>query len=67
MAMLQQQQQQQQQTQILLTLLQNACVMLLWVYIHTGQAWKICLATMGFEPRGQAYFSSLPGVDIYSE
>ena len=24
--------------------------MLLWVYIHTGQAWKICLATVGFEP-----------------
>jgi hypothetical protein len=49
--------------------------MLLWVYIHTGQAWKICLATVGIEPttfgilahRGQAYFSSLPGVDIHSE
>jgi hypothetical protein len=31
--------------------------MLLWVYTHTGQAWKICLATVGFEPttfgRGQ--------------
>ena len=26
-------------------------VMLLLVYIHTGQAWKICLATaMGIEP-----------------
>jgi hypothetical protein len=25
-------------------------VMLLWVYIHTGQGWKICLATMGIEP-----------------
>ena len=25
-------------------------VMLLWVYIHTGQAWKICLATVGIEP-----------------
>jgi hypothetical protein len=24
--------------------------MLLRVYIHTGQAWKICLATVGFEP-----------------
>jgi hypothetical protein len=24
--------------------------MLLWVYIHTGQAWKTCLATVGFEP-----------------
>ena len=22
-------------------------VMLLWVYIHTGQAWKICLTTVG--------------------
>jgi hypothetical protein len=28
--------------------------MLLWVYIHTGQAWKICLATVGFEPIFQA-------------
>ena len=26
------------------------CVMLLWVCIHTGQAWKICLATVGIEP-----------------
>jgi hypothetical protein len=25
-------------------------VMLLWVYIHTGQAWKICPATVGIEP-----------------
>jgi hypothetical protein len=25
-------------------------VMLLWVYIHIGQAWKICLATVGIEP-----------------
>ena len=25
-------------------------VLLLWVYIHTGQAWKICLATVGIEP-----------------
>ena len=24
--------------------------MLFWVYIHTEQAWKICLATVGFEP-----------------
>ena len=24
-------------------------VMLLWVYIHTGQAWKICLATVRIE------------------
>ena len=23
---------------------------ILWVYIHTGQAWKICLATVGIEP-----------------
>jgi hypothetical protein len=29
----------------------HACVMLLWVYTHTGQAWKICLAKVGFEPR----------------
>ena len=59
--------------------------MLLWVYIHTGQAWTICLATVGVEPTTfgilahigsiptepmtfgilQAYFSSLPGVDIH--
>jgi hypothetical protein len=25
-------------------------VMLLWVYIHTEPAWKICLATVGIEP-----------------
>jgi hypothetical protein len=25
-------------------------VVLLWVYIHTGQAWKICLTTVGIEP-----------------
>jgi hypothetical protein len=25
-------------------------VMLLWVYIHTGQAWKICLTTVGINP-----------------
>jgi hypothetical protein len=25
-------------------------VMLLWVYIHTGQAWKVRLATVGIEP-----------------
>jgi hypothetical protein len=24
--------------------------MLLWVYIHTGQAWKISLTTVGIEP-----------------
>ena len=34
--------------------------------IHTGKAWKICLATVGSH-RGQAYFSSLPGVDTHSE
>jgi hypothetical protein len=28
----------------------NMFVMLLWVYIHTGQAWKICLATVGIDP-----------------
>jgi hypothetical protein len=28
----------------------DACDMLLWVYIHTGQAWKICLSTVGIEP-----------------
>jgi hypothetical protein len=28
-----------------------SCVMLLWVYIHTGQAWKICLATVGYTLR----------------
>ena len=25
-------------------------VLLHWLYIHTGQAWKIYLATVGFEP-----------------
>ena len=25
-------------------------VMLLWVYTHTGRAWKICPATAGIEP-----------------
>jgi hypothetical protein len=25
-------------------------VMLLWVYIHTEQAWKICQTTVGIEP-----------------
>jgi hypothetical protein len=28
----------------------NMFVMLLWMYIHTGQAWKICLAKVGIEP-----------------
>jgi hypothetical protein len=53
----------------------DACDVTLSVNIHTGQAWKICLATVGIEPttsgilahRGQAYFSNLPGVDIHSE
>jgi hypothetical protein len=25
-------------------------VMLFWVYIHTGQAWKICLVAVKIEP-----------------
>ena len=25
-------------------------VNILWVYIHTGQAWRICLAMVGIEP-----------------
>ena len=25
-------------------------VLLLWMYIHTGQAWKICQTTVGIEP-----------------
>jgi hypothetical protein len=33
-------------------------VMLLWVYIHTRQAWKICLATVGIKPTNH-------GVDIH--
>jgi hypothetical protein len=33
-------------------------VMLLWVYIHTGQAWKICPATMGIEPTTFGSFGS---------
>jgi hypothetical protein len=31
-------------------LLYVVSVMLLWVCIHTGQAWKICLATVGIKP-----------------
>jgi hypothetical protein len=30
-------------------------VMLLWVYILTGQAWKICLTTVGIEPTTFGY------------
>ena len=32
------------------TLVNMMLVMLLWVYIHIGQAWKICLSTVGIEP-----------------
>jgi hypothetical protein len=28
----------------------DACDVTLSVYIHTGMAWKICLATVGIEP-----------------
>jgi hypothetical protein len=38
----------------------NMFVMLLWVYIHTGQAWKICLATVGIEPT--SWFPPWPGI-----
>jgi hypothetical protein len=41
-------------------------VMLLWVYIHTGQAWKICLATVGIEPTTFGILAQ-SGVDIHSE
>jgi hypothetical protein len=39
--------------------------MLLWVYIHTGQAWKICLATVGNEPTNHI-FQAGP-VEIYTQ
>ena len=35
---------------VLCTQVNMMFVMLLWVYIHTGKAWKICLATVGIEP-----------------
>jgi hypothetical protein len=35
-------------------------VMLLGVYIHTGQAWKICLATVGIEPTTFGIRGELP-------
>ena len=35
---------------VLYTQVNKMYVLLLWVYNHTGQAWKICLATVGFEP-----------------
>ena len=35
---------------VLCTQVNMMFVMLLWVYIHTGQAWKICPATVGIEP-----------------
>jgi hypothetical protein len=49
----------------------DACVMLLWVYIHTGQAWKICLATVGFDGT-RAGLKNMratvgSGVDIYTQ
>jgi hypothetical protein len=41
-------------------------VMLLWVYIHTGQAWKICLATVGFEPTRCGYTLRVTSQTSYS-
>ena len=51
-------------------LYEHLLVMLLWVYFHTGQAWKICLATVKYAcppcmksmpaHRGQAYFQACP-------
>jgi hypothetical protein len=38
--------------------------MLLWVYIHTGQAWKICLATVGFEPTSFGILANTPTQQI---
>jgi hypothetical protein len=35
---------------VLCTQVNKMLVILLWVYIHTGQAWKICLSTVGIEP-----------------
>jgi hypothetical protein len=41
-------------------------VMLLWVYIHTGQAWKIRLAKVGIEPRSKGRrFDSRPWPGIF--
>jgi hypothetical protein len=39
------------------------------MYLAVEKHRIICLTTVGIEPthRGQAYFSSLPGVDIHSE
>jgi hypothetical protein len=34
-------------------------VMLLWVYIHTGHAWKICLAKVGIEPTTYGILATL--------
>jgi hypothetical protein len=43
-------------------------VMFIWVYIQTGQAWKISSKGRRFNSHsGKAYFSSLPGLDIHSE
>jgi hypothetical protein len=41
----------------------DACVMLIWVYIHTGQAWKICLATgLRFDSHCGKVIGSIPTV-----
>ena len=58
---------------VLCTQVNMMFVMSLWVCIHTGQSWKNI--TVGIEPttfgmlahHGQAYFSSLSGVDTHSE
>jgi hypothetical protein len=39
-------------------------VMLLWVYIHTGQAWKISLAVVGIEPTTFGMVRSVRVCDI---
>jgi hypothetical protein len=35
---------------VLCTQVNMMFVMLLWVYIHTGRAWKICPGTVGIKP-----------------
>jgi hypothetical protein len=45
---------------VLCTQVNMMFVMLLWVYIHTGQAWKICLATVGIRASIPKVVGSIP-------